>query len=77
MIQENIEVIITITEVEIITVETILLAHRLKLQYQFSYWDSLVLVSALNANCEFIYTEDLQHQQVIENRLTILNPFKL
>ncbi|TVR67355.1 MAG: PIN domain-containing protein [Candidatus Competibacteraceae bacterium] len=43
-------------------------------RYRFSYFDSLILASALTANCEVLYSEDLQHGQVIDGRLTIINP---
>ncbi len=45
------------------------------LKYKFSYWDSLMIASAIASNCNILYTEDLQHRQVIEDRLTIINPF--
>jgi hypothetical protein len=35
-----------------------------------------VVASALAADCETIYTEDLQDGQVIEERVTIRSPFK-
>ena len=41
----------------------------------FSYWDSLIIAAALEAGCTTLYSEDLQHKQVIEGVLTILNPF--
>jgi predicted nucleic acid-binding protein len=41
----------------------------------YSFYDSLILVSALAGNCKEIYTEDLQDNQQITG-LTILNPFK-
>lgn len=44
-------------------------------RYQFSFWDSLVIASALEAGCERLYTEDLSHNQIIENQLKIINPF--
>ncbi len=44
-------------------------------RYRFSYFDSLILASALTANCQILYSEDLQHGQVIDGRLTIINPF--
>lgn len=50
-------------------------ALDLKLKYHFSYWDSLIISSALGAQCDVLYTEDLQHNQVIEKKLKILNPF--
>ena len=42
----------------------------------FHIYDALVVASALAANCETLYTEDLQDGQVIAKRLTIRNPFK-
>jgi len=48
---------------------------ELNIQYHFSYWDSLILASALEAGCITLYSEDLQHNQVIQKGLTILNPF--
>ena len=44
-------------------------------KYKFSYWDSLMISSAIMSNCHILYTEDLQHRQVIESSLTIINPF--
>jgi predicted nucleic acid-binding protein len=42
---------------------------------RFSFWDSMMIASALDNHCSVIYTEDLQHGQVIENKLKIINPF--
>lgn len=58
-----------------LTPETVKKALQLKGKYQFSYWDSLMLASALERNCSIVYTEDLQHDQIIEGTLTIKNPF--
>jgi predicted nucleic acid-binding protein len=46
-------------------------------RYNYSYWDSLVLSSALEADCSIIYSEDMQHGQVIEEKLKISNPFAI
>jgi predicted nucleic acid-binding protein len=35
----------------------------------------MMLASALINNCEVIYSEDMQHNQIIEDKLTIVNPF--
>lgn len=43
--------------------------------YQFSFYDSLIIASALNAGCRTLYSEDLQHGQQLEG-LTIKNPFR-
>jgi predicted nucleic acid-binding protein len=42
---------------------------------QFHFYDALIIASALAANCDCIYTEDLSHGQIIRN-LRIVNPFK-
>ena len=43
--------------------------------YKYSFWDSMMLASALVNNCEVFYSEDMHHNQIIENRLKIINPF--
>ncbi len=52
-----------------------LLASRLRNSLSFSYWDSLIVAAALDSNCATLYSEDMQHGQVIDGTLTILNPF--
>src|SRR5450759_2250854 len=49
---------------------------KIAAQYGFSFWDSMMVASALNNNCSILYSEDLQHSQIIEDRLQIINPFK-
>ena len=55
--------------------ETLMTASELRLRYAVSFWDSLVIASALQAQVSVLYSEDLQHEQVIEDRLKIINPF--
>jgi len=38
-------------------------------------YDSLIIASALEADCKILYTEDLQHNHLVENKLRIVNPF--
>lgn len=52
-----------------------LLASRLRQDYQFSYGDSHVVAAALDAGCTKLYSEDMQHGLVVEQRLIIQNPF--
>mgnify|MGYP006443600973 CR=1 FL=1 len=60
----------------IIAIDTpqVLQALEIHSRYQYSYWDSLIISTALLSDCEFIYSEDMQHQQTIENQITIINP---
>lgn len=44
-------------------------------RYRFSLYDSMIVASALLAGCETLYSEDLQHRQVVEKQLTVINPF--
>ncbi|MDN3512013.1 MAG: PIN domain-containing protein [Candidatus Jettenia sp.] len=55
---------------------TIKKALQVKKDSNYSYWDSLVIASALENNCSTLYTEDMQHGQTLEDSLTIINPFK-
>ncbi len=43
-------------------------------RYAFSFFDSLIVAAALEAGCQRLLTEDLQHGQRIDG-LTIENPF--
>jgi len=45
-------------------------------RYKYSYWDSLIIASALENECKILYTEDMQDGQIIEEKLKIENPFK-
>ena len=51
-----------------------LLASRLRETASFSFWDSLIVAAALDAGCSTLYSEDMQHGQVVDGRLTIVNP---
>ncbi|HXR37693.1 MAG TPA: PIN domain-containing protein [Terracidiphilus sp.] len=57
-----------------LTYETYLDAQRISERYGFSIWDGLIIASALDAGCTTLYTEDLQHGQVVKG-LRIENPF--
>lgn len=43
----------------------------------YSFYDSLILAGALQAGATILYTEDLQHNQLIGGTLRIVNPFLL
>ncbi len=58
-----------------IRVSTLDSAVALSSRYGYTIYDSLILSSALEAKCTILYSEDMRGGQVIENRLTILNPF--
>ena len=52
-----------------------ILATELRQKYNFSYYDSLIVSSALSSSSDILYSEDMQHNQLIEGQLWIVNPF--
>jgi predicted nucleic acid-binding protein len=44
--------------------------------YNFQLFDSIIVASALNSGCDILYSEDMQHQMVVNQVLTIINPFR-
>jgi len=48
---------------------------RIAAQYQFHIYDALIAAAALEVDCTRLYSEDLHDGQVIDERLTIRNPF--
>jgi len=58
-----------------ITVETHEAALRIAVQYGYHIYDALIAAAALEAGCATLYSEDLQDGQILDERLTIRNPF--
>jgi len=58
-----------------ITPVTVLSALAVAERYGFSHYDSLIIATAMDAGCDTLYSEDMQHGQLIDNRLTVINPF--
>ncbi|MFK7933753.1 MAG: PIN domain-containing protein [Saprospiraceae bacterium] len=44
-------------------------------KYKYSFYDSLIIIAALESDCVVLYSEDMQDGQIIEKKLTIKNPF--
>jgi predicted nucleic acid-binding protein len=58
-----------------IDAQKVLEATRINFRYGYSYWDSLIIATALQRNCSILYSEDMQHNQVIGDKVRIMNPF--
>jgi predicted nucleic acid-binding protein len=74
-IADVVGVVRAVCRVHPLTVETHDRACALAQRYGFSFYDSLILASALLAGCSAVYSEDLQPGQQIDRRLTVRNPF--
>ena len=57
------------------TPDTVKEACKIAQKYRFSFYDSLIIAAALETGCNILYSEDMHHDQVIEKRLKIINPF--
>lgn len=61
-------------EITSVSSYTLFNAADLIKKYDFQIFDSIIVASALEANCTILYSEDMQHGLVV-NSMTILNPF--
>ncbi|MCU7837418.1 MAG: PIN domain-containing protein [gamma proteobacterium symbiont of Taylorina sp.] len=50
-------------------------ALKIKEKYQFQFYDSLIIATAIENNCSTLFSEDMQHKQIIEDCLQIINLF--
>jgi len=69
------ESLLDLADVMPVNEQTIRKAIQISKRYGFSHWDSLIVAAALQADCTVLYSEDMQHGQIIDDRLTITNPF--
>lgn len=57
------------------TVSDVLAAIDYQRLHQLSFWDALVLRTAKEGGCSVLFSEDLQHGQIIDG-VRVVNPFK-
>lgn len=51
-------------------------ASELRERYHLSFWDSTIVANALLSDVPLLYSEDMHNGLVIEDKMTIYNPFK-
>jgi predicted nucleic acid-binding protein len=59
-----------------ITVETHDAGLRIAERYRLSIYDSMIAASALDAGCDTLWSEDMQHGMKLDEGLRIANPFR-
>ena len=74
-VREILDTIRAVCAVEPVTVETPDRGLAVIERYKFSLYDSMLVAAALIAGAKIIYSEALQHGQLIDNQLRITNPF--
>jgi predicted nucleic acid-binding protein len=50
-------------------------SFHIRRTWGLSFWDSLIVASALQNECSTLYSEDLSHGIMIEKTLQVVNPF--
>jgi predicted nucleic acid-binding protein len=51
------------------------IAANIRQSHRVSYYDSLIVAAALEADCDVLYSEDMAHNQLMGGRVRIVNPF--
>lgn len=59
-----------------VTLDTHKAGMALAARYNFAVFDAMIVASALQAECATLWSEDMQHGMLIDERLRILNPFR-
>ena len=74
-VKEILDTVRAVCDVKPVTIETHDRALAIVERYGFYLYDSLLIAAALLAGSKRLYCEDLQHGQLIERQLRIVNPF--
>jgi predicted nucleic acid-binding protein len=75
-LEKIIDAMLGACEISSVSAETIKQSLILHKKYQYPYYDCLIIASALENGCEYLFTEDLQDGQLINSKLKIIDIFK-
>jgi predicted nucleic acid-binding protein len=74
-VREILDTVRAVCRVEAVTVAAHDRGLAIHERYRFSLYDSILVSSALFVGAKVLYSEDLQHGQVIDGQLQVVNPF--
>lgn len=74
-VAEHLSAIVRLVQLADVGISEIRFAWVLAERYGFGHYDRLIIAAALQTGGAILYTEDMQHGQVIDGRLTLTNPF--
>jgi predicted nucleic acid-binding protein len=74
-IRKYIEYLYKACTIQDFTKEIILIASSLREKYSISFWDSILVGSALFSGCSILVSEDMQNGIIVEKKLVIKNIF--
>lgn len=75
-IQANLRAIFARTRLQPADAGVVACALDLRNRFAFSFWDCQIAAAALQAGCATLLTEDLQHGQMLDQRLQVFNPLR-
>jgi predicted nucleic acid-binding protein len=58
-----------------VTIETHETGIALAERYGFSTYEAMIAASAMLSGCDTLWSEDLQHDMAVDDRLRVVNPF--
>jgi predicted nucleic acid-binding protein len=74
-IQANLKAMFARTRLQPANADVLTLALELRNRYALSFWDCQIVGAAIQAQCDVLWTEDLQHGQMLAGALRVVNPF--
>jgi predicted nucleic acid-binding protein len=75
-IRENIDFLFKVCTIQEFTKDIIITASSVRENYSFSFWDSILVGSALFSECNMLISEDMQDGLIVNNKLLIKNIFR-
>ena len=75
-IQANLRAMFARTRLQPTDAGVVACALDLRNRYAFSFWNCQIAAAALQAGCTTLLTEDLQHGQMLDQRLQVFNPLR-
>ena len=74
-VNDTLQLLQDLLDVQPLTIAVQHLGVALAERYNFHIYDAMIVAAALEADCDVLYSEDMQHGLVVEKRLRIVNPF--
>ncbi len=74
-VQEFLTLIRSLCHVEPLKIETHDMAMQVAQRHMVNFYDALIVSAGLIAECDILYSEDMQNDLEIDGRLRICNPF--
>ena len=74
-IRDALQIVRAVCKTQAVTIDIHELGLDIAERYGYALYDSMIVSAALQSGCTILYSEDMQHGQIIEGQLRITNPF--